>query len=94
MEKLKKVYKKILLVAAYTIIACTVYGYWFSVIWEKWYITLITIVAIMAVGCVVCYFYIKNDLKNNDGNGALEPRVDTPTELDPVSDLPVDKENQ
>lgn len=63
MDTLKKIYKKLLLVIIYTIIACTVYGYWFQVLWGKWYITLITVVIIVAAGAGIGYLYMKNDLK-------------------------------
>ena len=63
MDTLKKIYKKLLLVIIYTIIACTVYGYWFQALWGKWYITLITVVIIVAAGAVIGYLYMKNDLK-------------------------------
>ena len=59
MEFIKKNLKKLLLVLAYTITACVVYGYWFQVLWNRWYITLITVLLIVIAGCVIGYFYTK-----------------------------------
>ena len=94
MEILKKIYKKLLLVLSYTVIASFVYGYWFHNLWGLWYVTLITIIAIFGIGALIGYFYVRNDLKPNDEIKEVEPITDTPKELDPTSDLPIDNENK
>lgn len=63
MDTLKKIYKKLILVIAYTAIACAVYGYWVHVLWGKWYITLITVLIVIVAGAGIGYLYMKNDLK-------------------------------
>lgn len=88
METLKKIYKKLLLVAAYTIIACIVYGYWFYIIWGKWYISLIIILVAIIIGGVIGYFYVKNDLKPE----TKEEPIDTPKEMETVEEEPISKE--
>ena len=57
-----KQYKNIFLVLGYIIIAILVYGYWMHVEFDTWYITLIAIIAVIAIGSVIGYFYIKNEL--------------------------------
>ncbi len=65
MEMLKKIYKRLLLVIAYTFVACLVYGYWFNYQWGKWYLTLMIIVIILIAASIIGYFYIKKLLKPN-----------------------------
>lgn len=84
METLKKIYKKLILISVYTIIACTVYGYWFQYMWGKWYITLITILLIIGVGATIGYFYIKPDLDKKEVKE--EPKLDTPQEVEHIDE--------
>lgn len=67
-EIFKKYYFNIIIILAYIIIACLVYGIWFQALWNLWYVTLITIVLIIAVGFVIGYFYIKSLIKKNENS--------------------------
>lgn len=88
-EILKKIYKKILLVLAYTAVASMVYGYWFHSLWHLWYVTLITVVVIFIIGAIICYFYVKNDIKPKE----IESKVDTPKEIE-AENLPIDENKE
>ncbi len=89
MEILKKIYKKLILVSCYTLIASLVYGYWFHTLWHLWYVTLLTILGIVAIGAVIGYFYIKNDIK------PAQPKenLDTPKEIEPEQ-LPIEENKE
>ena len=89
MEILKKIYKKLLLVLAYTAIASMVYGYWFHSLWHLWYVTLLTVLVICIIGVVGGYFYVRNDIKPVN----VEPKVDTPKEIEPEN-LTVEENNE
>ena len=89
MEILKKIYKKLLLVLAYTAVASMVYGYWFHSLWHLWYVTLLTVLVICIIGAVGGYFYVRNDIKP----APVEPKVDTPKEVE-VENLTVEENNE
>ncbi len=91
MEILKKIYKKLLLVIAYTIIASFVYGFWFHSLWHLWYVTLITIVVVFIIGAVIGYFYIKPDLKEEKEE---EIKLNTPSEKEPLTEVTPEVENK
>lgn len=67
-EIFKKYYLNILLVLAYIIAGCVVYGVWFNAIWNLWYVTLITIILIIGIGSLIGYFYIKGLIKKNENS--------------------------
>lgn len=67
-EIIKNNYKKLLLVLAYIVVACMVYGVWFNALWNLWYVTLITIILIVGIGILIGYFYIKPDIKKNENS--------------------------
>lgn len=64
----KKQYKNILLVLGYIVVACIVYGVWVHSVWKLWYVDFIVILAILAIGITIGYFYIKSELKNEKNN--------------------------
>ncbi len=61
-ELWKKQYKSILLVIGYIIVAATVYGVWVEALWNLWYVDLLVILAIIALGVTIGYFYIKSEV--------------------------------
>lgn len=67
-ELWKKQYKNILLVLGYIIVACIVYGVWVHSVWNLWYVDFIVVLAVLAAGITVGYFYIKSELKNEKKN--------------------------
>lgn len=65
-DLIKKQYKNLILISVYIISAALVYGIWFNSMWHLWYVNLITVVVIVAIGCVIGYFYLKLEIKNQD----------------------------
>ena len=57
---LKKYCYNICIVSVYTLLACLVYGVWSYSLWQLWYVTLIIILAFIAIGVVFGYFWILN----------------------------------
>ena len=63
LEVLKKQFNKIFQAVVYTTLLCLIYGIWSFKAWNLWYVTLLIVVAIVAIGVVVSYFWIKSEIK-------------------------------
>lgn len=64
-ELIKKNYVNICIASVYTLIACLVYGIWSYSAWELWYVTFIIVLAIVAIGFVIGFFWIRSEIKNS-----------------------------
>ncbi len=73
-EFIKKYYKDLLLVIAYTGVALAVYIVWFESLWHLWYVDLITAIVILGVGVVIGYFYMKSVI-NKDSNEVVKEEL-------------------
>ena len=62
LEVLKKQFNKIFQAVVYTTLLCLIYGIWSFKAWNLWYVTLLIVIAIVAIG-VVSYFWIKSETK-------------------------------
>lgn len=84
-EFIKKYYKDLLLVIAYTGVALAVYIVWFESMWHLWYVDLITAIVILGIGAVIGYFYMKSVI-NNDSNEVVkeEPKEEISNEENQV----------
>ena len=63
LEVLKKQFNKIFQAVGYTTLLCLIYGIWSVKAWNLWYVTLLIVIAIVAIGVVVSYFWIKSEIK-------------------------------
>ena len=63
LEVLKKQFNKIFQAVVYTTLLCLIYGIWSFKAWNLWYVTLLIVIAIVAIGVVVSYFWIKSEIK-------------------------------
>jgi hypothetical protein len=63
LEVLKKQFNKIFQAVVYTTLLCLIYGIWSFKAWNLWYVTLLIVIAIIAIGVVVSYFWIKSEIK-------------------------------
>ena len=63
LEVLKKQFNKIFQAVVYTTLLCLIYGIWSFKAWNLWYVTLLIVIAIVAIGAVVSYFWIKSEIK-------------------------------
>ena len=63
LEVLKKQFNKIFQAIVYTTLLCLIYGVWSWKAWNLWYVSLLIILAIIAIGVVVSYFWIKSEIK-------------------------------
>ena len=63
LEVLKKQFNKIFQAVVYTTLLCLIYGIWSFKAWDLWYVTLLIVIAIIAIGVVVSYFWIKSEIK-------------------------------
>ena len=63
LEVLKKQFNKIFQAVVYTTLLCLIYGIWSFKAWNLWYVTLLIVIAIVAIGIVVSYFWIKSEIK-------------------------------
>lgn len=63
LEVLKKQFNKIFQAVVYTTLLCLIYGIWSFKAWNLWYVTLLIVIAIVAIGVVVSYFWIKSETK-------------------------------
>ena len=63
LEVLKKQFNKIFQTVVYTTLLCLIYGIWSFKAWNLWYVTLLIVIAIVAIGVVVSYFWIKSEIK-------------------------------
>ena len=63
LEVLKKQFNKIFQAVLYTTLLCLIYGIWSFKAWNLWYVTLLIVIAIVAIGVVVSYFWIKSEIK-------------------------------
>ena len=63
LEVLKKQFNKIFQAVIYTTLLCLIYGIWSFKAWNLWYVTLLIVIAIVAIGVVVSYFWIKSEIK-------------------------------
>ena len=63
LEVLKKQFNKIFQAIVYTTLLCLIYGVWSWKAWNLWYVSLLIILAIIAIGVVVSYFWIKSEMK-------------------------------
>ena len=63
LEVLKKQFNKIFQAVVYTTLLSLIYGIWSFKAWNLWYVTLLIVIAIVAIGVVVSYFWIKSEIK-------------------------------
>lgn len=77
LKKIKENYLNVCIAAAYTIIACLVYGIWSYKSWHLWYVTILIIVFIIIIGCVVGFIWIRSEIhkKQEIQNNAVEAEV-------------------
>lgn len=61
LEYIKKNYLTIIIVFFYTMIASLVYGIWSYSAWHLWYVTLLIVLALVAIGMTIGYFWIKSE---------------------------------
>ena len=66
LEFVKKYYYNICITAVYTFLACLVYGVWSYSAWNLWSVTLIIVVAFVAVGFLCGYVWITHEVKKQD----------------------------
>lgn len=67
-ELWKTQYKNILLVIGYIIIAAVVYGIWLHSVLKLWYVDVLVVLAIVAIGITIGYFYIKSEMNKTKNN--------------------------
>ena len=60
---LKEQFNKVLQCFIYTLIMCLIYGIWSYKAWNLWYVSLMIVVAIIALGVTVSYLWIKSEVK-------------------------------
>lgn len=63
-EIFKQHFNKIFQVIVYTTLLCLIYGIWSWTAWNLWFVTMIIVLAIVAAGTVVGYFWIKSQIKS------------------------------
>ncbi|MGM9970310.1 MAG: hypothetical protein ACI35S_07950 [Anaeroplasma sp.] len=64
MKYLKEMYKDLILVLVYIILADIVYVSIAQIIWGQWYLSLLVGIAITLIGSVIGFFYLKNERKD------------------------------
>lgn len=64
---MKENYVNICIAVVYTVVADLVYGIWSYTAWQKWYWTMIIVLAITMVGCVISFFWIKGEITKKQG---------------------------
>ena len=69
---IKEQFNKIIQALIYTALACTIYGVWSWKAWNLWYVTLLIIIAFIAVGVVISYFWIKSEVKQKEKETVIE----------------------
>ena len=65
---IKEQFNRIIQCIIYIVLMASIYGVWTWSLWNLWYITLVVVLAIVATGVVISYFWIKLEVKKQKSN--------------------------